>query len=49
MGLFNHETGEPVVGMTRLEYICLWAVALIIGIVAARIFLVQPIVDALHR
>lgn len=43
------ETGHPVVDMTKLEYVTLWAVALIVGIVAARIFLVQPIVDALHK
>ena len=43
------ETGEPVVSMTKLEYVIIWAVALAIGLALARFFLVNPILEALAK
>lgn len=43
-GLNDRETGEPVVEMTKTEYVVLWAIAFL----AARFLLVQPILDAIH-
>jgi len=43
------ETGEPITDMTKLEYCILWAVALTVGLFAARYVLVQPILDACGR
>jgi hypothetical protein len=48
-GLDDRETGEPITEMTKTEYTILWMVALMIGLVAARWYLVQPILDALHK
>jgi hypothetical protein len=48
-GLDDRETGEPVVSMTKLEYVTLWVVGLLAGLISARLFLVQPILDALKH
>lgn len=40
--------GEPVVQMTALQYWTRWAIAGGIALLAARVFLVQPILEALR-
>jgi len=43
------ETGRPVVEMTKTEYILLWLTSGIVFMLAARWFLVQPLIDALKH
>ena len=49
MGLDDTEPGHPVVSMTTFTYWSRWAIAGIVALAAARLFLVQPILDALKH
>ncbi len=48
-GLTDRETGEPVVEMSTFTYWSRWAIAGIVALAAARLFLVQPIIDAIKH
>lgn len=43
------ETGKPITEMTKTEYVLLWATSGVIFMLAARWFLVQPVIDALKH
>lgn len=42
------ETGKPVVDMTKTEYVLTWMLALGVGLFLARMYLVNPIIDAIR-
>jgi hypothetical protein len=43
------QSDRPVVAMTRMEYWVSWIVVGVVGLLAARFVLVQPILEALRH